>query len=35
METGLSQLCWTPPAIADGMVYCRNDKGKLVAVSVK
>jgi outer membrane protein assembly factor BamB len=35
METGLTQLCWTPPVIANGIVYCRNDKGKLVAVSVR
>lgn len=33
-ETGLSQLCWTPPVLANGMVYCRNDKGTLVAVDV-
>ena len=35
LETGLSQLCWTPPVLANGMVYCRNDKGAMVAVSVK
>lgn len=34
METGLSQLCWTPPVLANGIVYCRNDKGTLVAVDV-
>jgi outer membrane protein assembly factor BamB len=33
-ETGLSQLCWTPPVLANGMVYCRNDKGTLVAIDV-
>jgi outer membrane protein assembly factor BamB len=33
-ETGLSQLCWTPPVLANGVVYCRNDKGTLVAVDV-
>ncbi|MDF7799975.1 PQQ-binding-like beta-propeller repeat protein [Pontiellaceae bacterium B1224] len=33
-ETGLSQLCWTPPALANGIVYCRNDKGTLVAIDV-
>ncbi|MDF7824497.1 PQQ-binding-like beta-propeller repeat protein [Pontiellaceae bacterium B12227] len=33
--TGLSQLCWTPPALANGIVYCRNDKGTLVAVEVR
>ncbi len=33
-ETGLSQLCWTPPVLANGVIYCRNDKGTLVAVDV-
>ncbi|MBN2163601.1 MAG: PQQ-binding-like beta-propeller repeat protein [Pontiellaceae bacterium] len=33
-ETGLKQLCWTSPVLADGTVYCRNDKGTLVAVDV-
>jgi outer membrane protein assembly factor BamB len=34
METGLSKLCWTPPALANGIIYCRNDKGTLVAIDV-
>lgn len=34
METGLTQLCWTPPIIANGIVYCRNDKGTMVAAKV-
>jgi len=34
-ETGLSKLCWTPPALANGIVYCRNDKGTLVAIDVR
>ncbi|MDH3981723.1 MAG: PQQ-like beta-propeller repeat protein [Kiritimatiellaceae bacterium] len=34
LETGLTQLCWTPPIVANGIVYCRNDKGTLVAVNV-
>lgn len=34
MTTGLSRLCWTPPVLANGMIYCRNDKGTLVAVDV-
>ena len=34
IDTGLGQLCWTPPVLANGMVYCRNDKGKLVAIDV-
>jgi outer membrane protein assembly factor BamB len=33
-ETGLTQLCWTPPVLANGIVYCRNDKGTLVAIDV-
>lgn len=34
IDTGLGQLCWTPPVLANGMVYCRNDKGTLVAIDV-
>jgi outer membrane protein assembly factor BamB len=34
METGLAQLCWTPPVLANGIVYCRNDNGTLVAIDV-
>jgi outer membrane protein assembly factor BamB len=34
VATGLEKLCWTPPALADGMIYCRNDKGTLVAIDV-
>ena len=34
IETGLTQLCWTPPVLANGIVYCRNDKGTLVAIDV-
>ncbi len=34
-ETGLAKLCWTPPVLANGIVYCRNDKGTLVAVDVR
>ncbi|MBN2703437.1 MAG: PQQ-binding-like beta-propeller repeat protein [Pontiellaceae bacterium] len=33
-NTGLKKLCWTQPVLANGTVYCRNDKGKLVAVDV-
>lgn len=33
-ETGLDKLCWTAPVLANGMIYCRNDKGTLVAVDV-
>lgn len=34
-DTGIGKLCWTPPVLANGMVYCRNDKGALAAVKVK
>lgn len=34
MDTGLGQLCWTPPVLANGIIYCRNDKGTLVAINV-
>ncbi len=34
-ETGLSKLCWTPPVLANGIVYCRNNKGTLVAIDVR
>lgn len=27
--------CWTPPALANGLIYCRNEKGELVAVDVR
>lgn len=33
-DTGLGQLCWTAPVLANGTIYCRNDKGELVAVNV-
>ena len=33
-DTGLGQLCWTSPVLANGTIYCRNDKGTLVAVDV-
>ena len=35
MTTGLTRLCWTPPVLANGVIYCRNDKGTLVAVDVR
>jgi outer membrane protein assembly factor BamB len=33
-DTGLEKLCWTAPVLANGMIYCRNDKGTLVAIDV-
>ncbi len=34
MDTGLGSLCWTAPVLANGIIYCRNDKGTLVAIDV-
>jgi outer membrane protein assembly factor BamB len=34
MDAGLDSLCWTPPVLANGIIYCRNDKGTLVAINV-
>jgi len=34
-KTGLKKLCWTPPVVANNMIYCRNSLGALVAVSVQ
>jgi outer membrane protein assembly factor BamB len=33
-NTGLGKLCWTAPVLANGIIYCRNDKGTLVAIDV-
>ncbi|MCF7849483.1 MAG: PQQ-like beta-propeller repeat protein [Kiritimatiellales bacterium] len=33
-ETGLAKLCWTAPVLSNGIIYCRNDKGTLVAIDV-
>ena len=30
----LDGKCWTPPALANGVVYARNAKGTLVAVKL-
>lgn len=27
--------CWTAPVLANGLIYCRNSKGEIVAVNVK
>ena len=34
-ESGLERLCWTPPVLANGILYCRNDKGRLVAIRIR
>jgi len=34
-DTGLGRLCWTAPVLSNGIIYCRNDKGTLVAIDVR
>jgi outer membrane protein assembly factor BamB len=31
----LSKTCWTAPVLSGGLLYCRNNKGDLVAVKMK
>jgi outer membrane protein assembly factor BamB len=31
----LGGLCWTPPALANGLLYARNSRGDLVCVALK
>lgn len=31
----LSGLCWTPPSLANGLLYARNAKGELVCVDLR
>ena len=31
----LGGLCWTPPALANGLVYIRNSKGDLVCLDLR
>lgn len=31
----LGGLCWTPPVLANGNLYCRNSRGDLVCLSLK
>lgn len=31
----LDGICWTMPVLSDGLVYCRNDAGRLVCVDMK
>ncbi|MEM7012527.1 MAG: PQQ-binding-like beta-propeller repeat protein [Verrucomicrobiota bacterium] len=33
-EQVLGGRCWTPPALANGRVYCRNSDGDLVSVAI-
>lgn len=34
VDTGLGKTCWTQPILSNGIIYCRNDKGKLLAIDV-
>ncbi len=31
----LDGVCWTMPTLCNGLVYCRNDKGRLVCLDLK
>jgi len=31
----LESYCWTPPVLANGLIYCRNSKGAVVCVDVR
>ena len=31
----LAKRCWTSPVLCRGIIYCRNDKGNIVAVDVR
>jgi len=33
-DTGLGKTCWTAPVLANGRIYCRNDRGDLVCLDV-
>lgn len=33
--TVLGPTCWTPPVLCNGLIYCRNEKGTLVAVDLR
>lgn len=38
LDTGLGEnkgICWTAPVLSGGIIYCRNDKGRLIAVDVR
>jgi hypothetical protein len=30
----LDKLCWTAPVLCRGVIYCRNNKGDVVAIDV-
>ncbi|OVE77342.1 hypothetical protein BVX99_02830, partial [bacterium F16] len=34
IDTGLGKTCWTQPVLSNGIIFCRNDKGKLLAIDV-
>jgi len=31
----LGGLCWTPPALANGLLYARNSKGDVICLELK
>lgn len=33
--TVLDSYCWTPPVLANGLIYCRNSKGTVVCLDVR
>jgi hypothetical protein len=35
LDTGLGKLCWTPPVIANGLIYCHSSKEKQGAINVR
>lgn len=34
-EKVLDGTCWTVPTLCDGLIYCRNDKGRLICLDLK
>ena len=34
-QTPLTKTCWTMPVLANGLLYCRNDKGTLVCIDLR
>ena len=34
VDTKLKKVCWTQPVLSNGVIYCRNDKGLLIAIDV-
>ena len=34
-KTSLSKTCWTMPVLSNGLLFCRNDKGKVICVDLR